>query len=78
MDSLPDYMKVYFHALYNFVDEMAFEILEKSGYDITPYLKKAVGNILCLIIILLKYLYLIDILCAQLIKSNNTCFNLKL
>ncbi|XP_061350600.1 terpene synthase 10-like [Gastrolobium bilobum] len=41
MDSLPDYMKICFHTLYNFVDEMALETQEKNGYHITPYLKKA-------------------------------------
>lgn len=42
MDSLPDYMKICFHALYNFVDEMAYETLKNTGHYITPYLKKAV------------------------------------
>ncbi|KAI5440831.1 Terpene synthase 10, variant 3, partial [Lathyrus oleraceus] len=40
MDSLPDYMKICFGALYNFVNEIAFEIQNKSGYHITPQLKK--------------------------------------
>ncbi|WJX69365.1 hypothetical protein P8452_53622 [Trifolium repens] len=40
MDSLPNYMKICFYALYNFVNELAFEILKKTGYSITPYLKK--------------------------------------
>ncbi|XP_050918972.1 terpene synthase 10 isoform X2 [Lathyrus oleraceus] len=40
MDSLPDYMKICFEALYNFVNEFAFEIENKSGYYSTPQLKK--------------------------------------
>ncbi|XP_004488753.1 terpene synthase 10-like isoform X1 [Cicer arietinum] len=40
MNSLPYYMKICFLALYNFVNELAFEILKKSGYYIIPYLKK--------------------------------------
>ncbi|KAK2423870.1 terpene synthase [Trifolium repens] len=40
MDSLPYYMKICFHALYNFVNEIAFETLKNRGHYITPYLKK--------------------------------------
>ncbi|RHN74437.1 putative myrcene synthase [Medicago truncatula] len=40
MEFLPYYMKICFHALYNFVNEVAFETLKKSGHYITPYLKK--------------------------------------
>jgi len=45
MEPLPHYMKICFHALYNYVNEVAFETLKKSGHYITPYLKKAVSNI---------------------------------
>ncbi|CAJ2659153.1 unnamed protein product [Trifolium pratense] len=38
MDSLP------YHAVHNFVNEVAFEILKKTGYSITPYIKKAREN----------------------------------
>ncbi|XP_045799686.1 terpene synthase 10-like [Trifolium pratense] len=41
MDPLPYYMKICFHALYNFVNEIAFETLKNSGHYITPYLKKS-------------------------------------
>ncbi|KAK2369149.1 terpene synthase [Trifolium repens] len=41
MDSLPYYMKISYHALYNFVSEVSFEILKETGYSITPYIKKA-------------------------------------
>ncbi|XP_058727505.1 terpene synthase 10-like isoform X2 [Vicia villosa] len=40
LDSLPTYMKICFEALYNFVDEFDFEIQNKSGYHVTPHLKK--------------------------------------
>ncbi|WJX73070.1 hypothetical protein P8452_56892 [Trifolium repens] len=33
-------MKICFHALYNFVNEIAFETLKNSGHYITSYLKK--------------------------------------
>ncbi|KAK7243785.1 hypothetical protein RIF29_38597 [Crotalaria pallida] len=41
MERLPDYMKICFLALYNFVNELAYETLKENGYYITPYLKKA-------------------------------------
>jgi len=50
MEPLPHYMKICFHALYNFVNEVAFETLKKSGHYITPYLKKAVSNIISFMI----------------------------
>ncbi|XP_057451298.1 myrcene synthase, chloroplastic-like isoform X2 [Lotus japonicus] len=40
VDSLPDYMKTCFHAIYNFVNEIALENQKKNGYDITSYLMK--------------------------------------
>jgi len=42
MDRLPDYMKLCFFALYNSVNEMAYDILKYQGIDILPYSKKAV------------------------------------
>ncbi|XP_019453843.1 PREDICTED: terpene synthase 10-like isoform X3 [Lupinus angustifolius] len=41
IDNLPDYMKICFLALYNFVNELGHEILKENGCDITPYLKEA-------------------------------------
>ncbi|XP_058751554.1 myrcene synthase, chloroplastic-like [Vicia villosa] len=41
MDSLPNYMKICFEPIYNFVNELAFDVQNKSGCDITPHLKKA-------------------------------------
>ncbi|MED6195317.1 hypothetical protein PIB30_036788 [Stylosanthes scabra] len=40
-DDLPDYMKLCFLALYNFVNELANEIFKDNGYNVTPYLKKS-------------------------------------
>jgi len=61
VDSLPYYMQICFHAVYNFVNEISFETLERNGKYIAPYLKKAVSknNIICFIIIIhLNYLYI--------------------
>ncbi|KAK9993981.1 hypothetical protein SO802_023684 [Lithocarpus litseifolius] len=41
MDQLPDYMKICFLVLYNFVNEMAFDPLKEQGFHIIRYLKKA-------------------------------------
>lgn len=42
LDSLPYYMQICFHAVYNFVNEISFESLKKNEkYITTPYLKKA-------------------------------------
>ncbi|KAK8618333.1 hypothetical protein V6N13_132327 [Hibiscus sabdariffa] len=41
MKQLPDYMKICFLALYNTVNEMAYDILKEQGHDITSNLKKA-------------------------------------
>ncbi|KAK4255900.1 hypothetical protein QN277_008835 [Acacia crassicarpa] len=40
LDNLPDYMKVVFFAIYNFVDEMASEVLKVKGHNVYSYLKK--------------------------------------
>ncbi|XP_058722822.1 myrcene synthase, chloroplastic-like isoform X2 [Vicia villosa] len=40
MEPLPHHMKICFHALYNFVNEISFETLKRSGNNITSYLKK--------------------------------------
>ncbi|XP_017640902.1 terpene synthase 10-like [Gossypium arboreum] len=37
---LPDYMKIYYHALYNSVNEMAFDTIKEQGIDVIPFLKK--------------------------------------
>jgi len=42
MDRIPDYIKLCFLALFNSVNEMAYDILKYQGVDILPYLKKKV------------------------------------
>ncbi|MBA0660444.1 hypothetical protein Goklo_012460, partial [Gossypium klotzschianum] len=37
---LPDYMKIYYHALYNSINEMAFDTLKEQGINVIPFLKK--------------------------------------
>ncbi|XP_017605873.1 terpene synthase 10-like [Gossypium arboreum] len=37
---LPNYMKIYYLALDNFVNEMAFDILKEQGINVIPFLKK--------------------------------------
>ena len=49
MDQIPDYMKICFLALYNPINEMAYDTLKEQGFHIVRYLKKAVW------ILLLKY-----------------------
>jgi hypothetical protein len=53
MDRLPDYMKLCFLALFNSVNEMAYNILKYQGVDILPYLKKAVFALFIFLILLL-------------------------
>ncbi|KAJ0806185.1 putative lyase [Helianthus annuus] len=38
---LPDYMKICFHALYNAISEMSYNVLVNEGAYVIPYLKKA-------------------------------------
>ncbi|KAK4269684.1 hypothetical protein QN277_022810 [Acacia crassicarpa] len=40
MDILPDYMKICFLALYNFVHEEALEFLKENGHNVIPLLRK--------------------------------------
>ena len=42
MDCLPDYMKLCFFALFNSINEIAYDILRDQGVDSLPCLKKAV------------------------------------
>ncbi|KAA3453118.1 terpene synthase 10-like isoform X1 [Gossypium australe] len=37
---LPDYMKIFYHALYNSINEMAFDTLKEQGINVIPFLKK--------------------------------------
>ncbi|XP_027908693.1 tricyclene synthase EBOS, chloroplastic-like [Vigna unguiculata] len=43
---LPDYMKICFLALYNTVNEFAYDALKEHGQDILPYLTKAWSDML--------------------------------
>ncbi|KAK4276006.1 hypothetical protein QN277_019009 [Acacia crassicarpa] len=40
IDSLPEYMKICFLALHNFVNEVAFDVLKENGHNVIPCLKK--------------------------------------
>ncbi|KAI3862929.1 hypothetical protein MKX03_007636 [Papaver bracteatum] len=40
IENLPQYMKICFFALYNTVNEMAFEVLKRDALDVLPCLKK--------------------------------------
>ncbi|KAI3944648.1 hypothetical protein MKW98_021106 [Papaver atlanticum] len=44
MEKLPNHMKICFLALYNTVNEMAFEILSEQQFDILPHLTKLLAN----------------------------------
>nr|ANB66347.1 terpene synthase 2 [Camellia sinensis] len=41
VETLPDYMKLCFLALYNIVNEMAYDALKQHGVNIIPYLTRA-------------------------------------
>ncbi|KAL3513017.1 hypothetical protein ACH5RR_025734 [Cinchona calisaya] len=41
INQLPDYMKICYLALYNFVNQMAYDALKEQGVNIIPYLRKA-------------------------------------
>ncbi|XP_026443952.1 (-)-alpha-terpineol synthase-like [Papaver somniferum] len=44
VEKLPYYMKICFLALYNTVNEMAFQILVEQKFDILPHLTKSLAN----------------------------------
>ncbi|KAI4347945.1 hypothetical protein L6164_008715 [Bauhinia variegata] len=44
LENLPDYMKMSFLAVYNYVNEIAFDVLKEKGFNIIPYLKKGVSE----------------------------------
>ncbi|XP_057455787.1 tricyclene synthase EBOS, chloroplastic [Lotus japonicus] len=46
MQVLPEYMKISFLALYNTVNELAYDALREQGHDILPYLTKAWSDML--------------------------------
>ncbi|KAG8482921.1 hypothetical protein CXB51_024326 [Gossypium anomalum] len=45
IQKLPNYMKICYHALYNCVNEMAFDTLKEQGIDVLPFLKKVWTNL---------------------------------
>ncbi|OMO55872.1 hypothetical protein CCACVL1_26939 [Corchorus capsularis] len=45
IQSLPNYMKICFHALYNSINEMAFDTLKEQDVDVIPLLKKLWTNL---------------------------------
>ncbi|XP_021274843.1 terpene synthase 10-like [Herrania umbratica] len=40
MELLPEYMKICFLALYNSINEMAFDTIKEQGFDSIPFLRK--------------------------------------
>ena len=42
MDQLPEYMKICFLALYNTINEMAYDLLKEKGSHVIAYLSKSV------------------------------------
>ncbi|XP_058729586.1 tricyclene synthase TPS4, chloroplastic-like [Vicia villosa] len=44
--TLPKYMKIFFLALYNTINGLAYDAFKENGYDILPYLVKAWSNML--------------------------------
>ncbi|WKA01871.1 hypothetical protein VitviT2T_020123 [Vitis vinifera] len=42
MDQLPEYMKLCFLALYNSINEMAYDAIKEHGLHIISYLRKVV------------------------------------
>ncbi|KAA3481956.1 terpene synthase 10-like [Gossypium australe] len=45
IQKLPNYMKICYHALFNSVNEMAFDTLKEQGIDVLPFLKKVWTNL---------------------------------
>ena len=44
MEDLPDYMQLCFLALYNTINEMAYDTLKEQGLNIVPYLARGVST----------------------------------
>ena len=58
--NLPDYMKLCFLALFNTVNEMAYDHLKEQGEDAIPCLTKAVcsSNLMASVLIVITYIYI--------------------
>ncbi|KAG9144248.1 hypothetical protein Leryth_023048 [Lithospermum erythrorhizon] len=39
LEQLPDYMKICFLALFNSINQMAYDVLQEQGFNIIPYMK---------------------------------------
>ncbi|XP_022773843.1 terpene synthase 10-like [Durio zibethinus] len=57
IQSLPNYMKICFHALHNSINEMAFDILKEQGIDVIPFLKKLWANLFKAYLLEAKWYY---------------------
>ncbi|KAK8527452.1 hypothetical protein V6N13_085282 [Hibiscus sabdariffa] len=55
---LPTYMKICYHALYNSINEMAFDILKEQGIDVLPFLKKLWTNLCKAYLLEAKWYYI--------------------
>ena len=44
MKDFPEYMKACYLALFNFVNELGYDILKDHGLDITNYIREEVHN----------------------------------
>ncbi|KAG8370954.1 hypothetical protein BUALT_Bualt13G0036900 [Buddleja alternifolia] len=42
LDQLPDYMQVCYLAVYNIINEVAYDVLKDEGYIIIKYLRKSI------------------------------------
>uniref|UniRef100_A0A6N2MJV6 Terpene synthase N-terminal domain-containing protein n=1 Tax=Salix viminalis TaxID=40686 RepID=A0A6N2MJV6_SALVM len=57
IDDLPDYMKLCFLALYNTINEIAYDNLKEKGENILPYLTKAWADLCNAFLQEAKFLY---------------------
>ncbi|KAE8677054.1 (-)-alpha-terpineol synthase [Hibiscus syriacus] len=58
IQKLPAYMKICYHALYNSVNEMAFDTLKEQGIDVLPFLKKVWTNLCKAYLLEAKWYYI--------------------
>ena len=45
-DELPEYMKICYLAMFNFGNEIAYDVLRDHGLNVISYIKEAVRTIL--------------------------------
>ncbi|XVF88968.1 hypothetical protein PTKIN_Ptkin19aG0094000 [Pterospermum kingtungense] len=57
IERLPNYMKICFHALFNTINEIAFDTLKEQEIDVTPFLRKLWTNILKAYLLEAKWYY---------------------